>query len=364
MPWGRPPQQSKIGGFVTPTLARTVRRPGQPSVKAVSSVVSLRPTVSRVRWINAVRSVSALATAPKTWRPPSAVSTLPTRTSKWRSPSSQLRMKVESKLIVIAAVAAGGFCAAASASCLPTCSVWLRNVSGLVPASTGSRCCSTSAATRNGISADSRACSWFSSGVDRQCGGQLTPVSPQPQPAHRNRGSFSLTSPNSVAIRCGCQSFTLTAPAAGTAVRPKRSVHSIRESPAGNIPDWSYPNRHDPPDRWTVPLQCRPGLCQSGMIPQISGRFQRPAATASLSLGDLVIVPPPRLPPNCDAMTEHCVPRMPPVSGISGRLSDRLMDLAGQVKRLAPVDHRNPNAYGVTNPSCQRRSRRWPGMRR
>jgi hypothetical protein len=113
-----------------------------------------------------------------------------------------------------------------------------------------------------------------------------------------------------------------------------------------------------------VPLQCRPGLCQSGMIPQISGRFQRPAATASLSLGDLVIVPPPRLPPNCDAMTERCVPRMPPVSGISGRLSDRLMDLVGQVKRLAPVDHRNPNAYGVTNPSCQRRSRRWPGMRR
>ena len=26
--------QSKIGGFVTPALTRTVRRPGQPSVKA------------------------------------------------------------------------------------------------------------------------------------------------------------------------------------------------------------------------------------------------------------------------------------------------------------------------------------------
>jgi hypothetical protein len=27
----------------------------------------------------------------------------------------------------------------------------------------------------------------------------------------------------------------------------KRSVNSIRESPAGNIPGWSYPNRLDPP---------------------------------------------------------------------------------------------------------------------
>jgi hypothetical protein len=57
-----------------------------------------------------VMSVSALVTAPKTWRPPSTVSTLPTRTSKWRSPSSQLRIKVESNVTVIAAVAAGGHC--------------------------------------------------------------------------------------------------------------------------------------------------------------------------------------------------------------------------------------------------------------
>jgi hypothetical protein len=124
------------------------------------------------------------------------------------SPSSRLRMKVESKLIVIAGAAADGFSDAASASRSPTCSVWLRNVSGLVPASIGNRCCITSAATRYGISADSRACSWFSSGVDRQCDGQLTSVSPQPQPAHTSRGSLTLTSPNNVAIRCGCQSFT------------------------------------------------------------------------------------------------------------------------------------------------------------
>ena len=40
-------------------------------------------------------SVSALATAPNTCRPPLAVSTLPTRTSRCRSPSSRLRMNVE-----------------------------------------------------------------------------------------------------------------------------------------------------------------------------------------------------------------------------------------------------------------------------
>jgi hypothetical protein len=44
--------------------------------------------------------------------------------------------------------------------------------------------------------------------LGRQCDGQLTPVSPQPQPAHASRGSFTLTSPNSVAIRCGRQPFT------------------------------------------------------------------------------------------------------------------------------------------------------------
>ena len=81
---------------------------------------------------------------------------LPTRTSKWRSPSSRLRMKVESKLIVIAGVAADGFSAAASVSRSPTCRVWLRNVSGLVPASIDNGCCITSTATRYGISADSQ----------------------------------------------------------------------------------------------------------------------------------------------------------------------------------------------------------------
>jgi Domain of unknown function DUF302 len=54
---------------VTPALARIVRRPGQPSVKAVTSVSSSRPTVSMVRRISAATLVSALVTAPKTWRP-------------------------------------------------------------------------------------------------------------------------------------------------------------------------------------------------------------------------------------------------------------------------------------------------------
>jgi len=46
-------------------------------VKAVTSVASVWPIVSRVRWVNAVMSVAALVTAPKTWRPPATVSTLP-----------------------------------------------------------------------------------------------------------------------------------------------------------------------------------------------------------------------------------------------------------------------------------------------
>src|SRR5689334_21796986 len=72
--------QSAIGGFVTPASARIDRRPGQPSVNAVSSVSSVPPTVSRFRRISTARSVSVLATAPNTCRPPAAVSTLPTRT--------------------------------------------------------------------------------------------------------------------------------------------------------------------------------------------------------------------------------------------------------------------------------------------
>jgi hypothetical protein len=51
--------QSKIDGFITPVLVRTVRRPGQPSVKTVTPVVSVRPTVSRVRWINAGTAASS-----------------------------------------------------------------------------------------------------------------------------------------------------------------------------------------------------------------------------------------------------------------------------------------------------------------
>ena len=99
-----------IGGVVTPASARIDRRPGQPSVNAVTSVSAVRPTASRLRRISTAMSVSALATAPNTCRPPSAVSTLPTRTSRCRSPSSRLRMKVESTVTVIAAAAASAAC--------------------------------------------------------------------------------------------------------------------------------------------------------------------------------------------------------------------------------------------------------------
>src|SRR3954447_12013557 len=140
--------QSRIGGFVTPASAKIDRRPEQPSVNAVSSVLSVRPIVSRFRRIRTAMSVPALATAPNTCRPPPGVSTLPMRTSKCRSPLWQLRMKVESKGMVMADAAAAGLTAAALRSCSPTFSVWPRKVSGLFPASTGSRCSSTPAATR------------------------------------------------------------------------------------------------------------------------------------------------------------------------------------------------------------------------
>ena len=125
------------------------RRPGQPSVNAVTSVSSVRLTARRLCRISAEMSVTAFATAPNTCRPPLAVSTFPTRTSRCRSPSSRLRMNVESTLTVIAAAAAVvGWSAVAVPSCSPIRSVWWRNVSGLLPASMGNRCCRTSAATR------------------------------------------------------------------------------------------------------------------------------------------------------------------------------------------------------------------------
>jgi hypothetical protein len=74
-------------------------------------------------------------------------------------------MKVQSKLIVIGVAVICAFSAAASLSRLPTRDVWLRNVSGLIPVSIGSRCCSKSAA-RYGISAGRGACSSSNPGVD------------------------------------------------------------------------------------------------------------------------------------------------------------------------------------------------------
>jgi hypothetical protein len=131
----------------------------QPSVSAVSAVSPVRPTLSSVRRISATRSVPAFATAPNTCRPPSGLSTLPTRTSRCRSPSWQLRMNVESKLMATAGADAAGPIVAASRSRSPSLSVWLRRVSWLVPAATGSRWASTPTATRWVMSADRRACS-------------------------------------------------------------------------------------------------------------------------------------------------------------------------------------------------------------
>jgi hypothetical protein len=87
------------------------RSPGQPSVNAVSVVPSVRPTASRPRRISAPRSVSVLATAPKTCRRPVVVSALPIRTSRRRSPAPQLRMKAESKVTAIASAGVAGLAA-------------------------------------------------------------------------------------------------------------------------------------------------------------------------------------------------------------------------------------------------------------
>jgi hypothetical protein len=47
-------------------------------------------------------------------------------------------------------------------------------------------------------------------------------------------------------------------------------------------------------------------------------------------------------PVRCDRRLYRMIP---PVEGVAGRLSDRLLDLAGQVKRLAPPDHRDPERF-------------------
>jgi hypothetical protein len=95
--------------------------------------------------------------------------------------------------------AAGGLIAAQSASAAPAFRVWRRNVVGSLPVSTGNMCSSRSALTRYVIRADRCARSRSSSGVERQCNGQLMPVSMRPHAAQRNRGSLNVTCPNSVA---------------------------------------------------------------------------------------------------------------------------------------------------------------------
>ena len=44
-------------------------------------------------------------------------------------------------------------------------------------------------------------------------------------------------------------------------------------------------------------------------------------------------------------MTDRLIPRMPPDSGIAGRLSGRLLDLAEQVRRLDPPARHDPDRF-------------------
>ena len=141
--------QSRPGGAVTPASTRIERSPEQPSVKAVNLGLGCPDRPRQGRAGSAPRSrCRSLATAAKTCRAPSDVSTLPRRTSRWRWPSSQLRMKVESRVRVIAAAAVADLAAAASRSSAPTFRVRPRKVSGPIPASIGRRYSSTPAATR------------------------------------------------------------------------------------------------------------------------------------------------------------------------------------------------------------------------
>ena len=92
-----------------------------------------------------------------------------------------------------------------TSNCAPIRSVWLRNVSG-----PDRRQWAAGVARRSDaivIRAERWACSWSSSGVDRQRDGQPTLVSMRLQAVHRNRGSGTVTAPNSVAMWCPRQSF-------------------------------------------------------------------------------------------------------------------------------------------------------------
>ena len=44
-------------------------------------------------------------------------------------------------------------------------------------------------------------------------------------------------------------------------------------------------------------------------------------------------------------MTDRLIPRMPADSGIAGRLSSRLLDLADQVRRLDPPAQQDPERF-------------------
>jgi hypothetical protein len=63
-------------------------------------------------------------------------------------------------------------------------------------------------------------------------------------------------------------------------------------------------------------------------------------------VSDAAIAPARFRPASC-AVTDCLVPRQPTVGGIAGRIADRLLDLANDVGRLSPPDHRDPERFHI-----------------
>jgi hypothetical protein len=140
--------QPRIGGFVTPALTRMDRRPGRPSVNAVTlgvvgSAKGLKIAVNQRRYVDPGLRDSAEYLSASGRRLDVADTNLQMSFVGFAASNEGA-----SKLTVIADAAAADLTAKALPSCSPIFSVWWRNVSGFLPVSTGSRRASTPAATR------------------------------------------------------------------------------------------------------------------------------------------------------------------------------------------------------------------------
>src|SRR3954452_25071722 len=160
------------------------------------------------------------------------------------------------------------------------------------------------------MSADSCACSPSSSGVERQCAGQLIPVSPRPQPGQRNRGSRTVTPPNGVATWRDRQSLTWH--------RPPQLAH------CGRSAAWSRACAATTAC-WT---RASSRLASGSVSPSFAMSLRSPGRLSSIS-STLRVRPSARVSTSCNAKPIHDLPagygptghiapvRTPPTSGHS-----------------------------------------------